>query len=378
MSENMDRILDECIDRLNSGTSVEECLGLYPEHAQELEPLLRAISELHAESALVPSVSAKMSGKQQLLRERARIAAERDKPRVSFFQNLFTQPKLWAPIAAVLLVILLGFGISTVFMTGNDDETTVVDVSPETPQSSPTSIPTISPEISPAPSPDTSPTVSPTPSLDTTPITPAETPQATPTAPESTIIASLGTLEFRVTDAPADLSTVHVTISNIEVHQAGPEEETGWKTIIDESKTFELLALSGIEEVLGSAEIESGHYTQIRMEVERCTVTMIDGQTHIAEVPSGKLKIVGFGSFDVDAGKTTVVTLDIDAEESVMVTGTGQVKFKPTVKVLVGGLKQNPGNQPNEPQNNGKKQEGRQEASLSTSSPSRKGSPSSK
>ncbi|NQT73033.1 MAG: DUF4382 domain-containing protein [Chloroflexi bacterium] len=376
MSENMNRILDECIDRLNSGASVEECLGLYPEYAEELEPLLRAISELHAESALVPSTSAKISGRQQLLQERARLAAERDKPRVSFFQNMFAQPKLWAPVAAALVVILLGFGLSTIFMTGNDDQTTVVDVPPETPQSSPTSIPTISPDASPTASPDTSPTASPTPSPGTSPITPSVTPEITPTTSEEpAVIASVGILEFRVTDAPADLAAVHVTINNIEVHQAGPEdEETGWKTVVSGTRSFELLELRGVEAILGSAEIESGHYTQIRMEVESCTVTMIDGETHTAEVPSGKLKIVGFGSFNVEPGKTTVVTLDIDAEESVRVTGTGQVKFKPTVKVLVGGLKQKEEKQQNEPPKNGNTYEGSQEANLSTNSPSRKGS----
>ncbi len=372
MSENMDRILDECIDRLNSGTSVEECLGLYPEYAEELEPLLRAINELHTESALVPSASAKISGRQQLLQERARLAAERHKPRVSFFQNLFTQPRLWAPVAVALVVILLGFGLSTIFMTGNDDQTTVVDVPSETPQSSPTSIPSISPDTSPTASPDTSPTSFPAISPDTTPTTTVETPEATPTTSEPTVIASVGILEFRVTDAPAyDISAVHVTVNNIQVHQSGTEnEEAGWKTVIDESKTFELLALRGIEEVLGSTEIESGHYTQIRLDVESVSAT-IDGETQEADVPSDKLKLVS--SFEIGDGEMTVVTLDIDAEESVIVTGSGQVKFKPAIKVLVGGLNQKSGNQPDEPQNSGKKYEGRQEASLSANSPSRKG-----
>lgn len=374
MSENMDRILDECIDRLNGGASVEECLGLYPEYAEELEPLLRAISELHAESALVPSVSAKMSGRQQLLQERARLAAESDKPRVFFFQNLFTQPRLWAPAAAILIVILLGFGLSTIFMTGNDDQTTVVDVPPDSPQSSPTVTPIVTPTTSPAPT-QTSPADSPTLSPHPTPVTPQETPPTTtPTTSEPAVIASVGILEFRVTDAPADLSAVDVTISNIEVHQAGPEEETGWKTVVSGTISFELLELRGIEAILGSAEIESGHYTQIRMEVENCEVTTIDGQTHNAKVPSGKLKIVGSYSFDVEANQTTIVTLDIDAEKSVV--GNAPFIFKPTINVLVGGLKQNSGNQQNEPQNKGKKSEGRQEASLSTNSLSRKGSPS--
>ena len=163
-----------------------------------------------------------------------------------------------------------------------------------------------------------------------------------------------------------------MTINNIQVHQSGTENaETGWKTVIEESKTFELLALRGIEEVLGSTEIESGHYTQIRLDVESVTV-IIDGDIREAEVPSGKIKLIS--SFDVGDGDTTVVTLDIDAEESVIVTGNGQVKFKPTIKILVGGLEKQSENQNNESPRKGKKNEGPQEANLNNNSSSRKGS----
>ena len=37
MNKDFDQILDECIDRTNSGQSIEECLKLYPESALELE-----------------------------------------------------------------------------------------------------------------------------------------------------------------------------------------------------------------------------------------------------------------------------------------------------------------------------------------------------
>jgi hypothetical protein len=39
-----DNILDECLQRLLEGDSVEACLSRYPEHAAELEPLLRTAS----------------------------------------------------------------------------------------------------------------------------------------------------------------------------------------------------------------------------------------------------------------------------------------------------------------------------------------------
>jgi hypothetical protein len=252
-------------------------------------------------------------------------------------------------------VLLIGIGLSTVF-TGDDSgtttaiitptetvtpSTTIPDVVPSvtptspvatTPGISPSVTPVVSPEITPTITPEISPTVSPT-------TTPASTPS--PTGP--TIIASAGTLEIWVTDAPAyDISEVWVTISNIEVHRGEVESEeeddsegidgTNWEMVIEENKTFELLQLRDISEFLGSTELEAGHYTQIRMDIEEVTVT-VDGESHIADIPSGKLKLVR--GFDIVAGETTALTIDIDAEKSVTVSGKGKVHFNPTVKISI-------------------------------------------
>ena len=41
-SREFDNILDECLERLLvNGDTVEQCLESYPQHATELEPLLR-------------------------------------------------------------------------------------------------------------------------------------------------------------------------------------------------------------------------------------------------------------------------------------------------------------------------------------------------
>ncbi len=41
-AREFDNILDECLERiLTKGETVEQCLASYPEHAAELEPLLR-------------------------------------------------------------------------------------------------------------------------------------------------------------------------------------------------------------------------------------------------------------------------------------------------------------------------------------------------
>lgn len=53
-----------------------------------------------------------------------------------------------------------------------------------------------------------------------------------------------------------------------------------------------------------------------------------------ATLPSDKLKIIG--NFDVEQDGTTTITLDFDADKSLVITGEGKILFKPVVKLLVG------------------------------------------
>ena len=143
----------------------------------------------------------------------------------------------------------------------------------------------VAPAASPAPSPSTD-TVPDTPTPE--PTTPAPSPTATVEAPPET-----GVLEVRVTDAPPEgVTKILVTVNNIEVHLAGGGEEKGWMTVIDEQRTFDLVAITGVEEVLGSSVLGVGKYTQIRLDVEEVKVTIQDVEIS-AGAPSDKLKVVG-------------------------------------------------------------------------------------
>lgn len=85
---------------------------------------------------------------------------------------------------------------------------------------------------------------------------------------------------------------------------------------------------------MGAQEIEVGHYTQIRMDVESVKAT-IDGKDKDVFLPSGKLKIVVVGSFEIEAEKTTILTLDFDADKSLVFLGSGEVNFKPVIKLII-------------------------------------------
>lgn len=289
MNREFDRVLDECLDRLGRGETVEECLAAHPNLAESLRPLLLSARELMAAGAAIPRPAAKIAGRERLLRERERLAEARP-GRLSFFGQLLRRPSVWAPAAAAL-IIAIAVGILALWPA--EEGAPVTAGSPSPSQSSP--------EPSGGPSP--------------------------------TLLAQTGFLEIRVTDAPAsEVSAVYLTVSGIAVHRSG--NDGGWETVLSDPRTFELLHLRGIEEILGKAELGAGRFTQVRLEVLQAQA-VIGGRAESAEISSREVKLVG--AFEVKPQETTVLTLDFDAEQSLIVTGMG-VRFKPTVRLIVGGL----------------------------------------
>jgi hypothetical protein len=188
---------------------------------------------------------------------------------------------------------------------------------------------------------------------------------------------STGHIEFYMTDAPVKdktVTSVNITISALEIHvvqnvkqdsiqsdnktktdnsqnqagkpsdnkTAGKPDDKGssqssdnnsWIKISISKTTFDLLKLKGVTQLFASADMATGKYTQLRLVVDNATVGFSDGTSQIATVPSGELKFND--SFDVVAGKTTVLTFDFDAEKSVNITGSNSVMIKPVVKMSV-------------------------------------------
>ena len=176
--------------------------------------------------------------------------------------------------------------------------------------------PTPAPEPAPAPAP--TPTPTPTPS-------PAPQPSPAPAVEP-------GTIEIKVTDPPpADVASAVVYLTGIEAHLVSANASE-WIEILSAPPSFDLMTVIGVEEILGSANVTPGKYTQIRMNVDKVEVETTTGDNFTAEVPSEKLKIVR--SFNVAPGTTTILTLDFDGEKSVIIS-KNKVLFKPTVKLLV-------------------------------------------
>ena len=150
-----------------------------------------------------------------------------------------------------------------------------------------------------------------------------------------------GTLVMEITDAPSELNIEKalVTISNVRVHLAEDENvtdensttESNWFTVVEKSQTFDLITIKEVKEFLGSAELNAGRYTQIRLDVDKALVT-IDGTEYNLTIPSKTIKLTK--GFNIDVNKTTTLTLDFDAQNSIHPSAKEKYIMRPTIKVI--------------------------------------------
>ncbi|SNQ62813.1 DUF4382 domain-containing protein [Candidatus Methanoperedens nitratireducens] len=148
-----------------------------------------------------------------------------------------------------------------------------------------------------------------------------------------------GTLVMQITDAPANLTIEKaiVTISNVEVHLAGANEdtnatnETGWFTVVKQEKTFDLIKIKDVKELIGTSDLQAGKYTQIRLNVDKALVT-INGTEYDLTIPSKTVKLIK--PFNIVENQTTKLTLDFDANESIRSQGKDKYVMNPTIKVI--------------------------------------------
>lgn len=122
-----------------------------------------------------------------------------------------------------------------------------------------------------------------------------------------------------------------VTTCCCDTNTTAPEEQYGWIVFSSEEKTFDLIAIRDVQEILGNETLDTGKYTQIRLLV-KSAVLVIDDEEKDIKVPSGKLKLIH--PFYIVANQTTTLLLDFDAEKSVVERGkTGKYNLKPTIRV---------------------------------------------
>jgi hypothetical protein len=160
-----------------------------------------------------------------------------------------------------------------------------------------------------------------------------------------------GTLKIYLTDAPGDYKEVNIIISKIEGHIAGDGEEGedkgSWEVLKEwtEGLLVDLIKLEDVSILLASLELEPNKYTQLRLFLlggEEDAWVVLEGSeglegpisTEPLEIPSVYQTGIKLNrSFEIVAGSITKLTIDFDAEESIVKTGNGKYKLKPVIHV---------------------------------------------
>jgi hypothetical protein len=144
-----------------------------------------------------------------------------------------------------------------------------------------------------------------------------------------------GEIRMRLIDSPMAAEEVVVVVSRVEVHKAGSDSASGWVVVNDQPATYDLLTLrNGASAIMGSAQLEAGLYTQIRLILGAGSHVKVNGTMFSLEVASGFQTGVKLNhAFEIKAGQTYELYLDFDAGRSVRLTGTAQYRLTPVIRV---------------------------------------------
>ena len=88
MTNNFEDVLNECINRILKGESIERCLRDHPEHAAELEPLLQTALAARKASSVEPSSEFRAEARYRFYSQLREAEQKRQKRGISFFGQL--------------------------------------------------------------------------------------------------------------------------------------------------------------------------------------------------------------------------------------------------------------------------------------------------
>ena len=157
-----------------------------------------------------------------------------------------------------------------------------------------------------------------------------------------------GNFNVRLRDTPfSDAKAVLVTFSSIRAHRS----ESDWTVVpfvnAATARTCDLKKLETSEDVLGSAALPAGHYTQVRLVVQSATlffdnastgsacastITPPAGASSTLEIPSGEVKLTR--EFDLTSSSAITMLLDFDGGQSIRLIGNGRYMMSPVVTIL--------------------------------------------
>jgi uncharacterized protein DUF4382 len=116
----------------------------------------------------------------------------------------------------------------------------------------------------------------------------------------------------------SNITAIYVTLTAIEIHAANAGNDSGWQTMAT-SVTVNLMTVLSTSQLLNTAQLSPGRYTELRFSATRAVIT-INGVNKTYAIPSGnqtgiKVPVTG-GGFHIYGGETITVQLDLSFKNS--------------------------------------------------------------
>lgn len=146
-----------------------------------------------------------------------------------------------------------------------------------------------------------------------------------------------GILTLQVTDKPAELEHLNITIDKLSIQkdEGGNITWIDLKLIDDKPIYFDLLALQNVSLTLSKTEISAGNYTMIRMHVLTANATKPDGTIiEPLRVPSENIKVLLKPHLTMQSGSAITITIDLEPETA-QIAISHNLNLKPTMKAMV-------------------------------------------
>ena len=296
MSNDFDKILDECIDLISSGETLESCLDKYPEYSGQLEPMLAVFVQTRDTLSFEVNIASKEASRNRF--DTAVSESERQyKEKQNILSWLFGSAKIWAPIVTVIVIAL----VSLLSLR-----------------------PVLFPEISPA---------GPLPGTVSTPVPASPQPGATPTVsiPEP---STSGNFVFLISDdvnAIDDFKSLKITIEKIGL--ARDDQEGHWIEFSPEVAEVDITQVRDDKaQQIWQGNIDDGQYSKVFIQVSEINGILLDTDELVSvKLPSEKLQISV--PFEINSDTTTNFVFDV----TVIATGNEQNGIKYILKPVVEG-----------------------------------------
>jgi len=141
----------------------------------------------------------------------------------------------------------------------------------------------------------------------------------------------VGKIILYIGDRPPD-QVDNMLIQIVRVEIYRPGSNKGWITVNSEPILVDITDIVGVWKLIAEKEIDTGSYTKLRIHI--ASITLIVGEETIeAYVPDQELNIVR--PFKISEGETTELFLDIDWKKSIIVSEEEQQTMTPATLLLV-------------------------------------------